>query len=79
MDKEYLYDSLSKYFNVLKKFGYKDYNSAKRLLFEALTNYYFENDFKQFVTNPTNKLFNKQKGSCCNVFPFLVPHPYQHK
>ena len=70
MDKEYLYDSLSKYFNVLKKFGYKDYNSAKRLLFETLTNYYFENDFKQFVTNSTNKLFNKQKGSCCSVSPF---------
>ena len=70
MDKEYLYDSLSKYFNVLKKFGYKDYNSAKRLLFEALTSYYFENDFKQFVTNSTNKLFNKQKGSCCGVSPF---------
>ena len=70
MDKEYLYDSLSKYFNVLKKFGYKDYSSAKRLLFETLTNYYFENDFKQFVTNSTNKLFNKQKGSCCSVSPF---------
>lgn len=73
MDKEYLYNSLYTYFNTLKNYGYKSYNSALNILFYILLDKYMNKDFKHLVSGKDRKILDEYLeclyGSDC-MFPY---------
>lgn len=74
MDKEYLYNSLYTYFNTLKNYGYKNYNSAINVLFYILFDKYMEKDFKHLVSDKDRKKW-KEYSICLYGSDCMFPYP----